>query len=71
MAIDRNARCDRVLIDILGGKMKEINLFAKAYKRMYEVEKEEQNQIKKEELFNRYVCSSEKIEEMIKDAIML
>jgi hypothetical protein len=39
MAIDRNARCDRLLMDILGGKMKEINPFAKSYKIMHKKNK--------------------------------
>ncbi len=56
MAIDRNARCDRVLMDILGRKMKEINPFAKAYKMMHEVEKEEEQKAKKEGRAIQPIC---------------
>ncbi len=58
-------------MDILGSKMNEIKPFAESYKMMHEVEKEEQKAKKKEELFNWYVYSSETIEEMIKEFIML
>jgi hypothetical protein len=56
MAIDRNARCDRVLMDILGRKMKETNPFAKAYKMMHEVEKEEEQKAKKEGRAIQPIC---------------
>jgi hypothetical protein len=55
MAIDRNARCDRLLMDILGSKMNEIKLFAKSYKMMHDVEKEEQK-AKKEGRTIQLIC---------------
>jgi hypothetical protein len=55
MAIDRNARCDRLLMDILGSKMNEIKPFAKSYKMMHEVEKEEQK-AKKEGRTIQLIC---------------